>query len=257
MSIEIYQKRTKEIYQKRNKSKSCQGNIKVDAQVVVNVTESEEESSISGDDNILDNSISITTSNNVLEIKAHRSFSTKQKITCAIAIKKLKQLELSGAVSSDCTAKKNVNDDINLYVSGSSTLKSSLLKKRLTVQGSGNSHIILEGTVSNQYLGLSGSSKYNAQDLQSTHIDCDVSGNSKAYIQASSNDTGNTKLKIEGSSTLQGTINCTNKDVTVNASGNSHITLEGAVSNQYLGLSGSSKYNAQDLKSKQTHCTLL
>lgn len=106
-----------------------------------------------------------------------------QTIHYELKLKKLQQLQLSGALQAK--AEKLSSDHLSVSISGSGkVIIAKLDGKELDQQVSGSGEFELGGHVDVQKVGISGSGRYSAGDLESNRVEAQVSGSGNLTVWA-------------------------------------------------------------------------
>ena len=139
-----------------------------------------------------------TVADSVLRLYYNGNLNGKGKrITVYITCPDLRSLQASGASVIQGSSAFTVSD-LELHLSGGSSLKLKLQATKLVVEAAGAGVITLEGKADNQRVQLSGASHYDASQLESKSVEINASGASVVKIAVENE----LKAGLTGASTL-------------------------------------------------------
>jgi len=148
---------------------------------------------VEADDNII-GLIETEVSGNELHIGFKRGFNIvpTAKVKFYLTVVDLERIELSGLGDIDCDQFET--DGLEFRISGSGNIDFDLEAKTLDTHVSGLGDINLSGKVDSQKIQISGSGKYDAEDLESKDCEVGLSGLGSATVNVS----GDLEIDISG-----------------------------------------------------------
>lgn len=118
-----------------------------------------------------------------ISLKNQNQNSNEINVIVHIMVKNLRIIQVSGV--SQVIGKSNFQlNDIIVQVSGVSSVKLNINSKNILVQLSGVSNAVFQGNVNDAKFQVSGASKLKASSLVAQRVNVQVSGTSKAYVNA-------------------------------------------------------------------------
>ncbi|MDN3580004.1 head GIN domain-containing protein [Mucilaginibacter flavus] len=175
--------------------------------------------SIKGDDNEL-KYVSTSVEGNTLHIKSKKNFCDGDSIVINIGIKKIDEIDASGAVVISSNGKINTGD-LSLGLSGATKLNLDINAGNVDTQNSGVAEMNLKGQAASHKIQTSGMSKLNAFDFVVGDYDIDISG------------VGNCKINVL-------------KTLSVHSSGAAEVEYKGSPATVNNDKSGASKITKVD-----------
>lgn len=149
----------------------------------------------------------------------YSDYLNRQGFEINISVKKLKDIEISGATTVTST---NVlkSEKLSIDVSGASKITMECAVNTASLDASGASSLMLKGTAKEIMLDVSGASTFKGIEFVGEKVKADVSGASTAYVFATEN--------FEGDASGASTIRCYGKPKKAvrDVSGASKITVE-------------------------------
>ncbi len=107
------------------------------------------------------------------------------KVKFYLTVKELDRIDLSGVGSIDCDEFET--DDLEFHISGSGDIDFEIIAESIETSVSGLGDIDLSGEVDFHRVQISGSGKYNAEELGSKDCEVDISGLGSATVNVSDN----------------------------------------------------------------------
>ena len=107
------------------------------------------------------------------------------KVKFYLTVKELDRIDLSGMGDIDCDEFET--DDLKFHISGSGDIDFEIIADSIETNVSGLGDIDLSGEVGFHRVQISGSGKYNAEELRSKDCEVEISGLGSATINASDN----------------------------------------------------------------------
>jgi hypothetical protein len=105
------------------------------------------------------------------------------RIKFYLTVKDLSRIDLSGLGDIDCD--KFETDDLEFHISGSGDIDFEIVAENIETDVSGLGDINLSGKVDSQRIQISGSGKYDAEELESKYCEVEISGLGSATVNAS------------------------------------------------------------------------
>lgn len=138
-------------------------------------------------------------SGSTLKIYTKSDWSTRfHEMTIWLTFKNLESIDFSGAV--EVTSEGTLNfTDLDMDISGAAEITMAMKADKFDAEFSGASEVDFSGNIKSGYLELSGASDFDAQDLEFTDLNIEVSGASEAKVWA----TGTLKIDASGASDIR------------------------------------------------------
>jgi hypothetical protein len=151
---------------------------------------------IQGQENIIDN-LNLEVSGEVWRMEGKKPVWRSEPLKIYITMKDLRMVKISGSGDVITTNHFSGNEDLDLNISGSGTIKLDIEADDITGRISGSGNINLTGKADQAEFVISGSGNFHAEDLESNNAKVRISGsgdiflNANDYLEASVSGSGN------------------------------------------------------------------
>lgn len=153
---------------------------------------------IEADDNEI-NDIVTEVNGSTLKIYTKSDWNSRyHDMTIWLTFKSLEDIEFSGAVEVTGEGTLNFNE-LDMNVSGAAEIEMAFKAEKFEAEFSGASEVDFSGNVKSGYLEMSGASDFDAQNLEFTDLNIDVSGASEAKVWV----TGMLNIDASGASDIR------------------------------------------------------
>jgi serine/threonine protein kinase len=203
------------------------------------------------DDNILEK-VEVTKDGTTLKIGLARgSYQLKTPLEAEVTLPALAGLDLSGASSTTLSGFED-EKELNVALSGASTLEGSVVAERVEFKINGASSLAMKGTARAGRVSSDGASHLRLADFVWKQGELELDGASDAQVHVQS--TAPFKATVEGASHLDGSIEC--KELELESSGASTANLRGTAKDAKLTASGASTLELDDFAIDDAEVTL-